>query len=246
MSAENKNQTGGVMKGLLFLVVLFSSASVWANEFYSPAPGFTIPDGDIAYLGAYYEPLVIWDGGDHTKRMITRNAEIPPAAKAVSEFQAALIQNAPHWKLNIQAAPVSLSDQRDLLAHLLHPAEPEKYPFALDKLLALASGKPYALIGFVDYYGSFGSPVKIIDQVHGMKLNYMVKRSYLEQEGDIMVKPGLNRVGAFELLLVSTKDGSVLWQANGCDTIEFTPFNSYWDTANHETDEFLKNLSGKN
>lgn len=233
------------MKGLLFLAVLLWGAPLWANEFYSPAPGFTVPDGDIAYLGVYAERLPIWDGGDHKTRIGYNNIEIPPAAKAVSEFQAALIQNASKWKLSVQAAPVSLSDQKDLLAHLLHPGEPEKFPFAPEKLQALAGGKAYALIGFVDYYGSFGCPVKIIDQINGKKLNYLVKRSFLEQDNDMMVQKGLQRVGAFELLLVSTRDASILWQANGCDSIQFTPFNSYWDTANHETDEFLKNLSGK-
>jgi hypothetical protein len=192
-----------------------------------------------------YHPRPIWKPGDATTTLRSYNVEIPPPDKAVSEFQAALLKNADKWKLPITASPILASDQFALLGHLFHPSEPDKYPFDPVKFAAFTGGKPYALIGIIDYYGSFGCPVKIRETWTGQKINYLIKRSILEQDTDEFVTKGYNRVGAFELFLVSAKDGSLLWQANGCNSIQLTPImNSYWDTANHEMDELLKHLSG--
>ncbi len=231
---------------VLFLIFLLYQ-KVWGNEFYNSAPGFTVPIGSIAYLGAGYNPLPIWKTGSSNTTLKTRVVltNPPSSAQAISEVQDAVIKNAVKWKLDVEAVPTDIEDQRALLRYIFHPAQPDKFPFSLKKLSSLAGGKPYVLIELIDYYATFGCGVNIRESQDGKKINYSLKRSILEQNGGLFSQQGFNKVGAFEIFLVSTKDGSLLWQANGCDSFQHTIFNSFKDTADHEMDKCLRTLAGK-
>ncbi len=232
---------------LSFLSLIFfflSFANAWPNEIYSPAPGFTVPAGDIAYLGSFYGSSKIWQTGSKKTFLQAPLTEIPSADKAVSEVQAALLKNAKKWDLTVEAVPAAAADQGALLLHVFRPDQPGKYPFSAERLSALSGGKPYALVGIIDYYGTFGCPVKIRENMDGKMIDYFRRQSILERD-DATFTRGYNKVGAFELFLISTRDGSLLWQANGCDSFQHQIFNSFWDAANHEMEQFLKNLAGK-
>ncbi len=228
--------------GCLFLL-LFPKA--WANELYNAALGYAPPTGDIAFLGSLYEFRKIWDTGSNSKYLRSPMVQIPPASQAVSEVQAALLKNATKYNLAISASPIGTADQKALLLHTFRPAEGDKYPFSPEKLSTLAGGKPYALVAIIDYYGTFGCPVNVRESMNGQKINYFHKRSILEKDGGLFTTRGFNKVGAMELFLFSTKDGALLWQANGSNSFQHTILNSFWDAANHEMDQFLKNMAGK-
>jgi len=226
----------------MVLTVLLGLGSAYGNEsheIFNRAPGFTVPDGAIAYLGSYYNPTLIWDQGNSKKYLRSAmGTQNPPAAAAVSEFQAAFVKQAA--QLKIDAAPVSVSDE-DRLSIIKHALHPDKFSLKPGFLAKLCGDKPYALVGLIDYYGTFACEVRIretSDKDPKEKIDYFRMRSILERENHSRYR----KVGAEELFLLSAKDGSLLWHANGVEHIEHIIFNSFWDTAVRLMEHQLKDL----
>ncbi len=228
------------------LLLALPLAQVGANEIYNKLPFFTAPDGPIAYLGSYYDPQKIWDTASNHTTLRSWSLQIPPASQAVSEVQASLLENAAQWGLRVAAIPASGHDLKALLLHMFHPGNPDSYPFGATKLYNLAGGSAYVLVGLIDYYGTFGCPVNVrVEDRKGLKINYFRRRSILEKDESFFKWQGYNKVGAFELFLLSTRDGSLLWQANGCYSTQHITFEPFRVTADHEMYLFMKTLVGK-
>ncbi len=206
---------------LLFLAGCLFAQPTFANALYNRAPGFQTPHGIIRFLGCYDQPLRIYQTGSNTK-FLDLNPSVfnintlyfPDKAQVVNETNFALVQKASDVGLSFEATLFNEAYQNALLLHILSP---EKYRYH-PRITAFCGDRPYALVGLIDYYGDSYCSVDIREKSAGNPILYWGKRSILEKDISLLSAKGKQMVVALELFLVSTRDGSLLWQGNMIST----------------------------
>jgi hypothetical protein len=255
---------GKTVSCLLLAVALFPNW-IWGNEFYNRAPEFSVPNGTIAYMGSYWAPtrVVATDGfissapqplknaGTTTVLMKNSNSSIslvdtgtpivigdtspPDTDQAMNETNLGMLQKAAD--MNLSMVPVSFNKiyQNALLMHVLSPGKYRYNP----KITQFCGNQPYILIVVIDYYADYPSSIDIREKQDGHNINYWGKRSIIEQDKNLFANQGKQNAVALEFFLVSTQDGSTVWQAN---TVTTKGLNSYY----HDITEGLIETAFKN
>lgn len=233
--------------GLGLLTLCLLSCPAWANSFYLRAPGFETPKGPIAYMGSWFQPLKILAGGSNSKVVVPKltvfdNGTLftPEKAQAVNDTNQALAGKAAELGLPLAPVPFQEPYQNALLMHVLNPA---KYLYN-PGLTRFCGGRPYILIGIIDYYADSSFSIDIRPDENGNPVNYWGRRSILEKDGSVFAMKGKQKAIALEFFLISTQGGKTLWQANTITTNN-GPFGSYRDVAKGLIEDALKNLMGQ-
>lgn len=255
-----------ILAGPLFLWAALFPGAALGNDFFNRAPGFTVPDGAIAYLGTYASPMsVLGTGSDAPSAPAANPSNSVPVAKsgnftvglnpgalitmgdsaapgisqAIDETNQALVQKASDMGLPLVAVNYNLAYQNALLMHVLNPA---KYLYN-PKITQFCGNRPYILIGIIDYFDDSPASIKIKEEDNGRKMDYWGKRSVLVKDDNLFAVQGRQHAVAYEFFLVSTKDGNTVWQAN---TITTRGASSYFnDIAKGLIDNALKHLLNK-
>lgn len=257
----------------LFSLALAGPSWVWGNSQFNRAPAFNLPAGDIAFMGCYWAPLpVIGDGQPSEAPAMPGNPnanstlyqsggvkvgvdsqalgqmvgdaiigdEKPPApADALLQANEAVVDKGSRLELPLAAVAYSTPYQNALLMHILNPAKWGYNP-GLTKYCGI---RPYILIGLIDYFDAYPSSVKIREKEKDQKLSYGGKRSILEKDTDVFAIKGNNHVVAMEFFLVSTADGTTVWQGNLINT--GGKMAGYQGIAQGLVENALKNLARK-
>jgi hypothetical protein len=253
----------------LFGLLLASSPFAWGNNFYYRSPQFTLPQGDIAFMGFYWSPLTIdkKDGafsaeappmpGQNVNVVHSGNFSVgldtskmadlfagpdtapPTTPEALGFANQAVLEKGTGMGLPITAVNYSVPYQNAVLMHVLNPAKWRYNP----QITRYCGNKPYLLIGIIDYCGIFQGPAKIREKENDKPIQYFGKRSILEQDTDIFAnKKSLHSV-ALEFFLISTVDGTTLWQGNVMNTAQSG--NNYEDLVRGLTENALKDMAKK-
>ena len=235
-----------LITGMLFLLAAYlTPCAASARQMVSRAPGFEIPAGAIAYMGSFYNPLRVHATGSDDHFLIPKDNSVIIAHpyftagkdQAVNETNQALQEVVTKMKLPIEATPLNAALLGALLSHIFNPA---KFPY--DPTVAtFCGGKPYVLVVLVDYYAEFASSLTIREQEKGQKIDYMGKRSIIEKDDDPFQNRGRQAGVALELFLISTKDGSTVWQCNTMTTNNSNG-SKYYDLARGLFENSFKNL----
>jgi hypothetical protein len=215
------------------------------NAMYNRAPGFNVPDGEIAYLGSYFNPLKVFANGSNTKYLIPRDKYgstffVAKKSQAVSETDQAVFEKAANLKIPLERVETTVADRFALLKHLFRP---EKNPYP-PQMAGICGNRPYVLICIIDFYAEFSSSINIRENENGKKIDYFRKRSIIEKDLGLLRRTGKQNAVALEFFLVSTKDGELLWQGNGATTGS-SFFDSYVGNARVLAEGALKNLFKK-
>jgi hypothetical protein len=213
--------------GLLGLVLVGPSL-VWGNSQFNRDPQFTVPAGDIAFMGFYWSALnVIGDGQpseappsmapNNTTTTLAQsgNLKVGVNNNAAGQMIADSIigeEKPPAPADAILQADQAVVDKGTGLGLSLMPV-PYSIPYqnvllmhvlnpakwAYNPALAKYCGmRPYILIGIIDYFDAYPSSVKIREKEKDQKLSYWGKRSILEQDTDVFSIKGNNHVVAVE------------------------------------------------
>ncbi len=240
------------MKKLAVFCLLFISAGffpnrVLGNGFYYRADGFDIPNGHIAYMGSYFNPLRVHENGSDTRFLASKQSDflgikgkpyfVAEKVQAVNETNQSLQEKATEMNLSLDAVPFNETYQNALLMHVLSPA---KYLYN-PQIAKFCGDRPYALIVLIDYYADFACSLNIRENQKGRKINYRGRRSIIERDMSLFKNKGRQRVVALEYFLVSTQDGSTLWQAN-IITTEGGYATGYYDIAKGLSGTAFNNL----
>ena len=210
------NKTSSLLFLIAWAAALFPQG-VGANSFFHRAPGFQFPDGAIAFMGFYDQPLRIRMTGSDSRTYDPKpsvftptSLYIPDKGQAVSETGAALLERSSGLGLPVETTYPNEAYQNAMLLHILSPGRYLYHP----ALTRYCLNRPYALVGLIDYYGDFPCSVNIREKQGGKPIDYWGRRSLLEKDGSLLSSKGRQMVAALELFLVSTRDGSLLWQGN--------------------------------
>jgi hypothetical protein len=220
--------------GMILLAAVFLPLHAFGNAFYNRAPGFKVPDGNIAFLGSYYEPLQVFDTGSDATTLKAQASilfgavpilDFAPGDKtqAVNQTNQSVEEVGKQFELPLTYPPFNIAYQNALLLHVLDPAHYLYHP----GITQYCGGTPYVLIVVVDYYAEFGSSVNIREMQDGQKIDYSGKRSILEKDLSMFANQGRQSAVALEIFLVSTKDGSTVWQAHTISTTK-NVFDKYY------------------
>jgi hypothetical protein len=255
----------GFWRMSLFALVLAGSSLAFANSFFDRTPQFDLPKGAIAFMGCYWSPLSILGAGENPSssapnyttvlQSSSGNVKVgvdtgmfvdmfmvekpPTPVEATLEINQAVIEKSAQLGMSLTPVEYNTAYQNALLMHVLNPAK-WKYNPQITKYCGL---RPYILIGIIDYCDAFPSPVMIREKLNDQKISYWGKRSVLEKDSDIFASQGLQHAVALEFFLVSTADGSVVWQGN---TMTSGNKNSgFKGIANGLVENALKNLMRK-
>ena len=234
--------------GFMLLPLSLLPNRVWANEFYNRAPGFEVPAGTIAYMGSYFNPLRVHENGSDTQylRSVQRDFLgiktdqsyfVAEKGQAVNETNQSLQEKAAEMKLSLNAVPFNEAYQNALLMHVLTPA---KYLYN-PGITQFCGNQPYILIVVIDYYAEFACSINIRESQNGQKINYLGRRSIIEKDLSLFKNKGRQGAVALEFYLVSTKDGSTVWQANTITTVGSMGAN-YYNIAKGLSGDAFKNL----
>jgi hypothetical protein len=203
--------------GLLLALAGTAPMAALANQIYNRAPGFDVPQGEIAYLGSYYSPLKVWANGSTTTTLVPHDGRLfaPPffaagESQAVNETNQSLQEKATKMNLPLVSVEFNKSYQDALLKHVLSPP---KYLYN-PQISKFCGDRPYILVVLVDFYAEFSSSINIRENQGGQKINYFGRRSIIEKDFSVFRNQGRQQAVALEFFLVSAKDGSTLWQAN--------------------------------
>ena len=253
----------------LLMLALASYQVAWGNSFFSRAPQFNLPQGEIAFMGCYWSPLTILANGGgfspdappdpnsttnfyHSGNMsvgldasklvdLFGGADTPPPTTEAATTETNQVVLEKGSGLGFSVTPVNYSTvyQNALLMHILNPAK-WSYNHQLTQYCGM---KPYILIGIIDYCGLFPGPSKVREKENDQPIHYWGKRSVLEQDIDVFAnKKALHSV-ALEFFLISAADGSTLWQGNLLNTAG--KGNNYQDLKRGLVENALKNLAKK-
>ncbi|SRR5579871_160780 len=206
---------------LLILAAFFSTQEALANSIYNRAPGFDLPNGQIAFMGAYFNPLKVWATGSNTTTLTPRDIRlfsqpffVATKDQAVNETNQTLQEKATEMNLSLSSAPFNEIYQQALLKHVLSP---QKYLY--NPQISQFCGNPtYILIVIVDYYAEFSCSINIRENQNNQRIDYFGRRSIIEKDENLFRNKGRQAAVALEFFLVSAKDGSTLWQANTITT----------------------------
>jgi len=238
------------MKKATMVWMLFLSASLvphWAygNEIYYRAPGLDVPHGSIAYMGSYYSPLKVHKTGSDTEFLAPKDKSLLPndffvadKSEAVSETNQALQEKASEMSVYLTPTDFNEAYQFALLQHVLDPAHYSYNP----GIGQYCGNKPYILIVLVDFYAEFSSSVNFRGKQNGQTVDYRGRRSILENDQNVFRNKGRQAVVALEFFLVSSQDGSTLWQANLITTGNSFSSDNYYGLAKGLAGDALKNL----
>ena len=150
-----------------------------------------------------------------------------------------LLQKATNMSLAISPVDYSTAYQNALLMHILSPAKWRYNP----QITQYCGMKPYILIGIVDYCDAYPSSAKIKEKENDQPISYWGKRSILIQDSDIFANRGAQHAVALEFFLISTADGSTVWQGNLMNTAG--KGSSYEGLISGLAENALKNLMKK-
>jgi hypothetical protein len=209
----------GLWGGILILT--FLPGITEANSIYGRAPGFTIPAGDIAYMGSFFSPLRVHANGSNTQFLIPKDIRlfsqpffVAPKTQAIHETDDAVQSKA--TEMGLPLAPVTFNEtyQSALLMHVLNP---KKYLYN-PQIARFCGNKPYILIAIVDFYAEFSCSINIREKETGEPIAYFGRRSIIERDMSFFRNKGRQSAVALEFFLISSKDGSTLWQANTITT----------------------------
>jgi len=253
----------------LFGLVLISPPFVCGNSFFSRSPQFNLPQGEIAFMGCYWSPLTILanGGGYSAAPPPASNSNInlahsgnfsvgvdagkmvdlfsgedhpPPTAEEVTnEANRIVLEKGKGVGLSLTPVNYSTVYQNALLMHILNPAKWGYNP----QLTRYCGMRPYILISLIDYCGAFAGPAKIREKDNDRPIAYWGKRSILEQDTDVFANKKALHSAALEFFLVSTADGSTVWQGNVMNTAG--KGDNYQDLLAGLVENVLKNLTQK-
>ncbi len=220
--------------GMFLLTSVFLPLQAFGNAIYNRAPGFKVPEGNIAFLGSYYSPMKIFKNGSTHETLTSVHRTLlglapdqaysaGDQARAVSETNELVDNEAMALNLPLSDAPLNETYQTDLLKHIYRP---DKFAYN-PAITAFCGNQPYILIIVIDFYTEFACSVNIRESQDGKKIDYSGKRSILEQDLSMFSIKGHQTGVAQELFLVSTKDGSTVWQAHTISTTSnaYDPFH---------------------
>jgi hypothetical protein len=222
----------------LLVLALTGSPMAWGNTFFSRAPQFNLPDGAIAFMGCYWSPQsIVGTGGDTSApptslnsntnlynsgnvkvgvdtnqlgQMIIGDQAPPTSTEATDETNQAVLEKGAGIGLALTPVNYSTVYQNALLMHVLNPAKWGYNP----QLTQYCGMKPYILIGIIDYCDAYPCSAKIREKENDKPISYWGRRSILEQDADVFANKGAQHAVALEFFLVSTANGSTLWQGN--------------------------------
>ena len=169
-----------------------------------------------------------------------RSYFVAEKTQAVNETNQSLQEKATEMNLSLTAVPFNEAYQNALLMHVLTP---EKYLYN-PQLTQFCGNTPYILIVIIDYYAEFACSINIRESENGQKINYLGKRSIIEKDLSLFKNKGRQGAVALEFYLISTKDGSTIWQGNTITTVNSLGAN-YYDIAKGLSDNAFKNLMKK-
>jgi hypothetical protein len=256
-------------RSVFLLLILAVSPAAWGNSFFSRVPQFNLPQGEIAFMGCYWSPLTIFangggfsaadppNPGSTTNLYHSGNVGVgfdasklgdlfegadtpaPAAGEAANEVNQMVLEKGPGFGLALAPVNYNTVYQNALLMHVLSPAQWGYNP----QLTKYCGGKPYILIGIIDYDGVFAGPAKVREKENDQPINYWGKRSVLEQDIDVFANKKAVHSAALEFFLISTADGSTLWQGNLLNSTG--KGNNYQDLMRGLVENALKNLARK-
>jgi hypothetical protein len=200
---------------LLLLTAWLCPAGAGANSLYSRAEGFNVPDGDIAYLGSYYDPVpVLRTGADDNParkvKKIRSSTRLLTSKNAVAETNEAVLKKAEALKISLEEVEYNEAGRKALVNYLLDPEGSPK-PAGL---AALCGDKPYALVAVVDFYTDYHCSINIRENQNGRKIDYLGLRSIIEIDQSFFRVADKQSAVGLELFLISAKNGKLLWQGN--------------------------------
>jgi len=197
-------------------------------------------------MGFYYQPMRIHQTASDNRYFDPKpsvftptSLYIPDKGQAVSETGVVFLDRASQLGLSVESTYPNEAYQNALLLHVLNPQKYLYHP----ALTRYCLNHPYALVGLIDYYGDLPFSVNIREKRGETKIDYWGRRSLLEKDGSLLSVKGRQMVVAIELFLVSTRNGSPLWQANLVTTAN--GLVSYQGLAEGLIGDALRNLIEK-
>jgi len=231
--------------GMLFLsAVYLMPFTAFAKQIVSRATGFEMPTGSIVYMGSYYNPLKVHDTGSDNHFLVSKDDSlfahpffVAGKDQAVNETNQALQEIVDKMKLPVTIMPLNAPLQVALLSHIFNPAKNPYNP----EIAKYCGNNPYVLVVLVDYYAEFASSITLREKEKDQKIDYMGKRSIIEKDDDPFQNRGRQAGVALELFLVSTQDGSTVWQCNAITTNNSNG-SKYYDLCRGVIENAFKNL----
>ncbi len=224
---------------LLSAAICLWQGQVFGNEIIYRLPGFTFPEGSIAYMGSVYSPLKIYEKGKKSRFKVGNPDLKDSAEQSVSNMDDGLLKEAIEDKLPLYSVHAAPAYQQALLMHILEPAKWAYHP----QIAKLCEGYSYALICVIDYDDGMTPALKLREMENGQTISYWRKRPILETEEEILQKFfKARKVMAVEVYLISTKDGTPVWQGVGVNNDIGGFFTSGEGPAGGLVRKFLKDL----